>query len=503
MGNAEFIRTPTLSFVRLSNPVYFPETNDYEYPVRFLFVLLGPTQDSRNYLEIGSSICTALSDEKFRVEAYGAKTKDDLFRAVEHVYASRQVAFANYMEQEYCEEEHSNLLDDTDEQSSNPLLKTNRLWGGLINDINRRLPHYKSDILDGLDRQVLAASIFLYFGVLSTAITFGGLMSSKTNNLMGISETLLSTSFVGILFHLFSSQPLMIVGGTGPLLIFDEALYQLCAFYDFDFLTVRIYIGIWLGVIALTIAAFDGCVYLRLLTRFTQELFSFLISIIFMGEAVFKVIEVFETHPISVDNNDTTATSPEIIFHASADETKETITNAHVINEPNTALFCTILSVGTLVLAYCLRAFRNSHFFGRSIRRAIGDFGVPLSIAAFVYLSYLIPQIYTEKLIVPEGLSPTSPNVRTWIIPFNGLPIWVPFLSAIAASLVYVLIFMETQISELILDARELKKGSGFHVDIVIICLLNVVCGFLGMPWQSGATIRSVTHVSAVTTIPE
>ncbi|KAG4065432.1 hypothetical protein HA402_002830 [Bradysia odoriphaga] len=62
---------------------------------------------------------------------------------------------------------------------------------------------------------------------------------------------------------------------------------------------------------------------------------------------------------------------------------------------------------------------------------------------------------------------------------------------------------METQISELILDSRGLKKGSGFHVDIVIICLVNVVFGFLGMPWQSGATIRSVTHVSAVTTMSE
>lgn len=478
--------------------MHFPETQDCEFLSRFLLVLLGPSQESLNYLEIGSSLCTALSDKEFRDEAYNAKTKSDLIRALERVLGDREVEVSNYKEQQYsCDEEHNNLLDNK-YPSLNPLLKTNRPWGGLINDVTRRLPQYKSDIYDGLNRQVIAASIFLYFGVLSTAITFGGLMSSKTHNLMGISETLMSTSLVGIVFHLLSSQPLMIVGGTGPLLLFDEALYQLCEFYGFDFLTIRIYIGVWIGLIAVTIAAFDGCVYLRLLTRFTQELFASLISLIFMMEAVYKVIEVFRTHPISIETNDTVTSAPEIVFHESDDDM-----NTLELDEPNTALFCAILSVGTFVLAYCLRVFRNSHFLGRSIRRAIGDFGVPISIAAFVYLSYLVPQIYTEKLIVPEGLSPTDPAARSWVIPFNAVPVWMPFISAVAASLVYVLIFMETQISELILDSRGLTKGSGFHVDIVIICLVNVVCGFLGLPWQSGATIRSVTHVSAVTTVPE
>ncbi len=502
MANADFIVKPNVSFVRLKTPVSFPETLDYECPVRFVIVLLVPAaQDTMNFLDVASSIWTVFCDEEFLAEANNVRTKDELIRAIENSYANVN---AKNKETVHGEEEHSNLLiSNCNRQytSLNPLLKTNRLWGGLINDVTRRLPQYKSDIYDGLNRQVLAASIFLYFGVLSTAITFGGLLSSKTHNLMGISETLLSTSLVGIMFHLISSQPLMIVGGTGPLLLFDEALYQLCQLYEFNFLTVRIYIGIWLGIVAVTIAAFDGCVYLRLMTRFTQELFASLISLIFMMEAVFKVIEVFTTYPISVESNGT-ASSPELIFHDPEYVTSETSTTDEV-NEPNTALFCAILSVGTFVLAYCLRFFRNSHFLGRSIRRAIGDFGVPISIATFVYLSYLVPQIYTEKLIVPEGLSPTNPSARSWLISFNALPIWVPFISAIAAMLVYVLIGLETLISELLLDERGMKKGSGFHVDIVIICLMNVVCGFLGMPWQSGATIRSVTHVSAVTSIPE
>lgn len=46
---------------------------------------------------------------------------------------------------------------------------------------------------------------------------------------------------------------------------------------------------------------------------------------------------------------------------------------------------------------------------------------------------------------------------------------------------------------------RQLKKGSGFHMDIVVMSLVNAVCGMFGAPWQCVATVRSVSHVSALT----
>lgn len=60
---------------------------------------------------------------------------------------------------------------------------------------------------------------------------------------------------------------------------------------------------------------------------------------------------------------------------------------------------------------------------------------------------------------------------------------------------------MNLYVFRLIIDKpeRKLKKGSGFHLDIVLVCLLNVGCGFMGAPWMCVATVRSVAHVSAVT----
>lgn len=55
--------------------------------------------------------------------------------------------------------------------------------------------------------------------------------------------------------------------------------------------------------------------------------------------------------------------------------------------------------------------------------------------------------------------------------------------------------------NRLIIDKpeRRLKKGSGFHMDIVIMSLVNALCGMFGAPWQCVATVRSVSHVSALT----
>lgn len=63
----------------------------------------------------------------------------------------------------------------------------------------------------------------------------------------------------------------------------------------------------------------------------------------------------------------------------------------------------------------------------------------------------------------------------------------------------YLLLSMD--FSRLILDKKErkLQKGAGFHLDIVLICLINVACGSFGFPWMCAATVRSIAHASALT----
>lgn len=46
--------------------------------------------------------------------------------------------------------------------------------------------------------------------------------------------------------------------------------------------------------------------------------------------------------------------------------------------------------------------------------------------------------------------------------------------------------------------ARRLLKGSGFHLDLLLIGSLGGLCGLFGLPWLTAATVRSVTHVNAL-----
>lgn len=42
-------------------------------------------------------------------------------------------------------------------------------------------------------------------------------------------------------------------------------------------------------------------------------------------------------------------------------------------------------------------------------------------------------------------------------------------------------------------------KGSGFHLDLLIIVAVGGVSALFGLPWLAAATVRSVTHTNALT----
>uniref|UniRef100_A0A8C9CFC9 Solute carrier family 4 member 1 (Diego blood group) n=1 Tax=Phocoena sinus TaxID=42100 RepID=A0A8C9CFC9_PHOSS len=112
---------------------------------------------------------------------------------------------------------------------------------------------------------------------------------------------------------------------------------------------------------------------------------------------------------------------------------------------------------------------------------------------------------YTQKLSVPKGLTVSNTSARGWLIHPLGLykpfPIWMMFASALPALLVFILIFLESQITTLIISKPERKvaKGSGFHLDLLLVMGMGGVATLFGMPWLSATTVRSVTHANALT----
>ncbi|XP_032630329.1 anion exchange protein 3 isoform X1 [Chelonoidis abingdonii] len=533
VGCVQFLEQPTMAFVRLNEAVFLESVLEVPIPVRFIFVLLGPSQANVDYHEIGRSISTLMSDKLFHEAAYMADDRQDLLNAINEfldcsiVIPPSEVegkdllrSIATFQKEllrkrkereqkkstkegvvqeakELCEvkaeeEEEGDAEDD-------PLRRTGICFGGLVQDIKRRYPKYLSDIRDALHSQCLAAVLFIYFAALSPAITFGGLLGEKTEGLMGVSELIISTSVLGFLFSLLGAQPLLVIGFSGPLLVFEEAFFKFCQSQGIEYLTGRVWIGLWLIVFIFIIVAAEGSFLVRYISPFTQEIFAFLISLIFIYETFYKLYKVFTEHPLLKFY------PPSLQSGLNASTLSADAMSLETRMQPNTALLSLILMLGTFFIAFFMRKFKNSRFLGGKARRIIGDFGIPISILVMVLVDYTITDTYTQKLNVPSGLSVTSPQKRDWFIHPLGsrqaFPMWMMFASAIPALLVFILIFMETQITTLIVSKKERKlmKGSGFHLDLLLIGTMGGLCALFGLPWLTAATVRSVTHVNALT----
>lgn len=46
---------------------------------------------------------------------------------------------------------------------------------------------------------------------------------------------------------------------------------------------------------------------------------------------------------------------------------------------------------------------------------------------------------------------------------------------------------------------RKMIKGSGFHLDLLLVIGMGGLATLFGMPWLSATTVRSVTHANALT----
>lgn len=48
----------------------------------------------------------------------------------------------------------------------------------------------------------------------------------KTGGLIGVSELIVATALQGLVFSVLSAQPLLVIGFSGPLLVFEEAFFN-------------------------------------------------------------------------------------------------------------------------------------------------------------------------------------------------------------------------------------------------------------------------------------
>lgn len=82
VGAVGFLEQPTIAFVRLAHSIHMPSVTEVPVPVRFMFILLGPSNANLDYHEVGRTISTLMSNPSFHGIAYKADDRRDLLSAV-------------------------------------------------------------------------------------------------------------------------------------------------------------------------------------------------------------------------------------------------------------------------------------------------------------------------------------------------------------------------------------------------------------------------------------
>ncbi|KAI4504033.1 hypothetical protein M0802_000504 [Mischocyttarus mexicanus] len=422
--------------------------------------------------------------------------------------------------EEKPKEDADEEADEQKQREESGLSRTGRLFGGLINDVKRKTPFYFSDFKDALALQCVASFIFLYFACLSPIITFGGLLSEATGKNMAAMESLVSGFVCGLGYGLFSGQPLTILGSTGPVLVFETIVYEFCKSSDWNYMSFRFWIGTWTAIILLILVALDASAFVCYITRFTEENFATLIAFIFIYKAVENVLSIGKKYPINTHTNDHLAYEcwckppndsslygTESVNWTTLNRTMCQSYNGTLMGDgcnvpqyvPDVFLMSIILFMGTFLLSIEMKDFKNALFFPSKVRQVVSDFAVIIAIFSMSLLDHFVG-IQTPKLEVPEEFKPTLDG-RGWMIwPFQNNPWWSAIVAILPALLGTILIFMDQQITAVIVNRKEnkLKKGCGYHLDLFILAILIEICSVMGLPWFVAATVLSINHVNSL-----
>ena len=419
-------------------------------PTRFVFLLLGPIGATEQHLDALANVARLMSDDEFRYRALQAGDKEELRAAIESHFGGDTAAVRAAA-------------------SGEGLRYTGKLFDGVVADVKRRAAHYASDFRDGLNGQALGSTLFLFFACLAPAIIFGGLMYGKTGGDIGAVEMIVASALCGVVYAIFAGQPLIILGGTGPMLIFTGILYDYCAKNDIVFLHAYAWVGLWTALILLVLAATEASCLMRYFTRFTDEIFAALISVIFIYEAVDKLLLIFkragEGQSIGYD----------------------------------VALLSLLLALGTYYVASSLSNFRKSHLLVPVAREFLADFGPTLAILAMSLIAFLSRDtIALEPLPAPDHFQTSSG--RPWVVSLLEAPLDLILLAALPALLAAVLVFLDQNITARLVNSPDnnLRKGESYHLDLAVVGVLIGVCSLFGLPWLVAATVRSLNHLRSL-----
>ncbi|KAL2803067.1 HCO3 transporter family-domain-containing protein [Aspergillus granulosus] len=339
-----------------------------------------------------------------------------------------------------------------------------RLFRGMIDDVKRRAPYYWSDWADAWDYRVVPATVYMYFANILPALAFSLDMFEKTHQSYGVNEVLLASVLGAVVFALFAAQPLVIVGVTGPITVFNYTVYDIISPRGTPYLAFMCWIGIWSLIMHWILAITNACNALTYVTRFSCDIFGFYVAFIYLQKGI------------------------------------QVLTRQWGFAGETSAYLSIMVALLVLMVAWICGELGNSNLFQRYVRKFLEDYGTPLTIVfftGFVHIGHM-RSVEVATLPTTKAFFPTAD--RGWLVHFWDLDVGDIFLAIPFAVLLTILFYFDHNVSSLIAQGTEfpLRKPAGFHWDLWLLGLTTFIAGILGIPFPNGLIPQAPFHTAAL-----
>ncbi|KXH50269.1 hypothetical protein CSIM01_13612 [Colletotrichum simmondsii] len=336
------------------------------------------------------------------------------------------------------------------------------LFRGMVNDLRRRAPFYVSDWTDAWDYRVVPATVYMYFANILPALAFSLDMFTSTGSTYGVNEVLLASVLGAVVFSLLACQPLVIVGVTGPITVFNYTVYDIMEPTGTNYLAFMCWIGLWSLVFHWILAVTNSCNWLRYVTRFPCDIFGFYVAFIYLQKGIQVLQRLGDAEP----------------FYLSI-----------------------VAALLVFMVAYVCAGVGGSSLFHHHVRVFLKDYGTPLTLiffTGFVHIGRMEP---VDLEVLPTGIAFMPTADRSWLVDFWNIPVGDVFLAIPFAILLTILFWFDHNVSSLIAQGTEfpLKKPAGFHWDLFLLGLTTGVAGILGLPFPNGLIPQAPFHTDSLT----
>uniref|UniRef100_A0A8D0GH41 Solute carrier family 4 member 11 n=1 Tax=Sphenodon punctatus TaxID=8508 RepID=A0A8D0GH41_SPHPU len=479
--------------------------------VRFVILVLAPPKmkSTKTATEVGRTFATMFSDITFRQKLLETKTEEEFKEAL--VHQRHLLTVVN---------QRPPALSDGHKTHTHKPLKLHEFFNvgkGIFDDIARRFPVYALDFTDGIIGnnkaigKYITTMIFLYFACLLPSIAFGSLNDENTGGVIDVQKTIVGQCIGGLLYALFSGQPLVVLLTTAPLALYINVIRGICDDYHLDFSAFYAWIGLWNSFFLVLYSLFNFSLLMKLFKSTYEENYfhCFNLSYGCLKINLLDFILVFKKYyyhdatgesyskSVPLGINTSFLVGPSV--NRSMSENQTCVHDAvHYGRE--TAVLSLMLMLGTLWLGHTLYQFKKSPYLHARVREILSDCALPISVLIFSIVgSYFFKEIEMSKFNY-------NPSESLFVLaPIQSLSIGSVMSAMGLGFLLSMLFFIEQNIVASLTNAPEnrLVKGTAYHWDLLLVALINTGLSVFGLPWIHAAFPHSPMHVRALAYVEE